>query len=105
MYISARARPHDGSNSHHDGAGLLHSRGASGCTSIIFASDDSFAYRQQQEVGDRTSQLVATRAELATLQEPYDALRADRDRLDQTSLKCSHVVIVVHLRDCGSNPW
>jgi hypothetical protein len=36
MYISARARPHDGSNSHHDGAGLLH-RGANGCTSIVFA--------------------------------------------------------------------
>jgi hypothetical protein len=30
MYISARARLHDGSNSHHDGAGLLH-RGANGC--------------------------------------------------------------------------
>jgi hypothetical protein len=31
-----------------------------------------------------TSQLVAARAELATLQERYDALRADRDRLAQT---------------------
>jgi hypothetical protein len=33
---------------------------------------------------DLTSKLVATRAELATLQERYDALRADRDRLAQT---------------------
>jgi hypothetical protein len=33
---------------------------------------------------DWTSQLVATRAELATLQERYDDLRADRDRLAQT---------------------
>jgi len=33
---------------------------------------------------DWTSQLVATRAELATLQERYDALRADRDRLAQS---------------------
>jgi hypothetical protein len=33
---------------------------------------------------DWTSQLVATRAELTTLQERYDALRADRDRLAQT---------------------
>jgi hypothetical protein len=31
-----------------------------------------------------TSQLAAARAELATLQERYDALRADRDRLAQT---------------------
>jgi hypothetical protein len=31
-----------------------------------------------------TSQLVATRSELATLQERYDSLRADRDRLTQT---------------------
>lgn len=31
-----------------------------------------------------TSELVATRAELATLQERYDALRADRDRLAET---------------------
>jgi CRISPR/Cas system endoribonuclease Cas6 (RAMP superfamily) len=30
------------------------------------------------------SQLAAARAELATLQERYDALRADRDRLAQT---------------------
>jgi hypothetical protein len=30
------------------------------------------------------AQLVATRAELATLQERYDALREDRDRLAQT---------------------
>jgi hypothetical protein len=30
---------------------------------------------------DPTSQLTATRAELATLQERYDALHADRDRL------------------------
>jgi hypothetical protein len=36
MYISARARPHDGSISYHGGAGLLH-RGANGCTSIVFA--------------------------------------------------------------------
>lgn len=33
---------------------------------------------------DWTSQLVATRAELATLQARYDDLRADRDRLAQT---------------------
>jgi CRISPR/Cas system endoribonuclease Cas6 (RAMP superfamily) len=33
---------------------------------------------------DLTSQLVATRSELATLQERYDALHADRDRLAQT---------------------
>jgi hypothetical protein len=30
------------------------------------------------------AQLAATRAELATLQERYDALREDRDRLAQT---------------------
>lgn len=33
---------------------------------------------------DLTSQLVTTRAELAALQERYDALHADRDRLAQT---------------------
>jgi hypothetical protein len=33
---------------------------------------------------DLTSQLTATRSELATLQERYDALHADRDRLVQT---------------------
>jgi hypothetical protein len=45
------------------------------CTSefIYFRSDS-----------DWTSQLVSTRAELATLQERYDDLRADRDRLAQT---------------------
>jgi hypothetical protein len=34
MYTSARARPHDGSNSHRDGASLLH-RGADGCTTVV----------------------------------------------------------------------
>jgi hypothetical protein len=33
---------------------------------------------------DLTSKLIATRAELASLQERYDALHADRDRLAQT---------------------
>jgi hypothetical protein len=33
---------------------------------------------------DLVSQLAAARAELATLQERYDALRADRDRLART---------------------
>jgi hypothetical protein len=36
MYISARARLHDGPNSHHDDASLL-DRGANGCISIVFA--------------------------------------------------------------------
>jgi hypothetical protein len=37
-----------------------------------------------RSASDLTSQLVDARAELATLQERYDALRADRDRLAQT---------------------
>lgn len=34
--IAARARPHDGLNSHQDGTGPLH-RGTNGCTTIVFA--------------------------------------------------------------------
>ena len=37
-----------------------------------------------RSASDLASQLVAARAELASLQERYDALRADRDRLAQT---------------------
>ncbi|KAN0123049.1 hypothetical protein V8E52_003002 [Russula decolorans] len=40
--------------------------------------------QSRKDDSDWTSQLVATRAELATLQERYDDLRADRDRLAQT---------------------
>ena len=37
-----------------------------------------------RSASDLAAQLAATRAELATLQERYDALREDRDRLAQT---------------------
>jgi hypothetical protein len=47
--------------------------------SLLFLIPDFF-----RSASDLTSQLAATRAELATLQERYDALRADRDRLAQT---------------------
>src|SRR6266852_1380214 len=45
---------------------------------IFYLSSDS----------DLTSKLVAARAELVTLQERYDALHADRDRLAQTLSEC-----------------
>jgi hypothetical protein len=47
--------------------------------SFFFFISDFF-----RSASDLTSQLAAAHAELATLQERYDALRADRDRLAQT---------------------
>lgn len=47
-------------------------------------ASDHFILFYFRSDSDLTSQLAATRSELATLQERYDALHADRDRLVQT---------------------